>query len=892
MQFLVFCDEDLGLSGGGSRQVLEFSKALVALQHEVTIVAPQPIRQERVIPDWSRLIMRPISVVRRGGLRPISYLLGSWLTLRRELDERRPDVLVWFDSPGQMAPLLALHNRTCPYVYFVNGLPHEEVQGVWQRTPLRQLLSWGLKRAAKHAQAVVSVCPEVLTSLRCIQDMDTERCIVIRNGVDPDRFVPQPYEGARAKLGLTGAGPYIGFVGGFFPWHGLESLIQAVPIVAKIYPAVQFLLVGEGQTKHELEESVQQAGLTANVTFVGRVEFDEVPMWIGACDVCVVLHRPTRSYPGDSMKLWEYLACGRPVVATAGAGYGDTIEAMGAGLATQVNDPQDLARQLLKLLGDQELRSKMGERGRTAVLEAHTWEARGKQLEQVCREAVTRMTGANRNESSLDDVGERTATLQIRESMPRRLRHRILEAGGWVGMGFGIDKCLAMCQLMVVARLLTPADLGLVAASAAVLLAVSTLTEMGLEPAIVARKEVKQDDLAVAWTLAVCRACLLAGGIWISADVVAQFMRMPELAALLRVHSCVLLIQSAKSPALILLLKNLDVRRRTQLNLISRTVEVVVTVCLTWWLRSVWALVYGQIVGLAINSLLSYRIAPFVPRITVVWSSLREFVRFGAHANIANLLAFGVLSGSEFIIGRMMGREALGYYLMALVIPSMVGIRVPTVLWEVSLPVYSALQRDRQGIIRAFGVQFGTFTLALLPVAGILALMAPEIIAIMAGEQWGPAAPVLRALSMFSCCSALASTMGVLHYGLQRPELPTKVWGWQFIAYGALIGPLVVTFGLMGAVWALNISYMVGLVLWIYYTLQLLGHDAALVFGPLLRTIVPVIVVLGGGLFVQDAQLLPLNAINIGLCIAAGVGMYTLYVWRVEYPRLLKLWHA
>ena len=161
MQFLVFCDEDLGLSGGGSRQVLEFSKALVALQHEVTIVAPQAIRQERVIPDWSRLIMRPISVVRRGGLRPISYLLGSWLTLRRELDERRPDVLVWFDSPGQMAPLLALHNRTCPYVYFVNGLPHEEVQGVWQRTPLRQLLSWGLKRAAKHAQAVVSVCPEV-----------------------------------------------------------------------------------------------------------------------------------------------------------------------------------------------------------------------------------------------------------------------------------------------------------------------------------------------------------------------------------------------------------------------------------------------------------------------------------------------------------------------------------------------------------------------------------------------------------------------------------------------------------------------------------------------------------------------------------------------------------
>jgi glycosyltransferase involved in cell wall biosynthesis len=109
---------------------------------------------------------------------------------------------------------------------------------------------------------------------------------------------------------------------------------------------------------------------------------------IAAADVCVVLHKQTRSYPGDSMKLWEYLACGRPVVATAGPGYGDTIEGMGCGLATKPDDPGDLARQLLYLLVDQELRNAMGERGRKAVLRSHTWAARAEQLEQVCHRAI------------------------------------------------------------------------------------------------------------------------------------------------------------------------------------------------------------------------------------------------------------------------------------------------------------------------------------------------------------------------------------------------------------------------------------------------------------------------------------------------------------------------
>jgi glycosyltransferase involved in cell wall biosynthesis len=88
------------------------------------------------------------------------------------------------------------------------------------------------------------------------------------------------------------------------------------------------------------------------------------------------------------MKLWEYLACGRPVVATAGPGYGDVVVDFRCGVSVQADDHDDLARQIITLLDNPELRAKMGQRGRSAVLQTHTWSARAVQLEQVCQQAI------------------------------------------------------------------------------------------------------------------------------------------------------------------------------------------------------------------------------------------------------------------------------------------------------------------------------------------------------------------------------------------------------------------------------------------------------------------------------------------------------------------------
>lgn len=383
MNILVYCDEELSVAGGGSRQVVEFVRALAARGHAVRVVAPKPqARMDESValggarPVWVRVLRLPV-------FRPLLYLAGSAVALFLAMWREKPDVLLWFDSPGQIAPLWCSRVLGCPYVLFVNGLPEAELTGIWGRAPIRGLIQRALRVSAQQAQAVVSVCLEIPQWMQREWGIEAARCRVIRNGVDPAACVPRDKAEARRRLRLNQDRPYIGFVGGFFPWHGLDTLVEAMALVRCEHPDAILLLVGDGQTRPALEALVRQRGLENAVTFVGRVAFDEVSWWIGASDLCVVLHRPVRFYPGDSMKLWEYLACARPVVATAGAGYGDLIEALGAGVSVQGEDVSSLAAGLCRLIRSPETATRMGQSGHAAVVGAHTWEARAVELERV-----------------------------------------------------------------------------------------------------------------------------------------------------------------------------------------------------------------------------------------------------------------------------------------------------------------------------------------------------------------------------------------------------------------------------------------------------------------------------------------------------------------------------
>ncbi|OQW35078.1 MAG: hypothetical protein A4E19_01785 [Nitrospira sp. SG-bin1] len=471
-----------------------------------------------------------------------------------------------------------------------------------------------------------------------------------------------------------------------------------------------------------------------------------------------------------------------------------------------------------------------------------------------------------------------------------RLRHRILHAGWWAGGGFLLDKVIAAVQLAVLVRILTPADFGVMAASAAVLLAILTISELGLDSALIAKESVSEEDLTAAWTLSIGRGLVMAAIIWILAGVIGEAMRMPALEALLRVHAWALIIQGLQSPAVALMMKKLDVRQRVALDIVRRITEAVVTLTIAILYRSVWALVIGQLAGLAMGSLLSFRIAPLRLSSSIPRSAFSYFVQYGRHLNLTTICAFVVMTGGELVIGRLLGPEELGLYQVALAIPLLIGARATALMQQISVPTYASLQRDQFGLLRVFDLQMGLIGIVYIPLAVAMGTLAPIMVPIVFGAQWTGISDSLQVLCLYAVCAGYASVMASLHYGLGRPDLQMRSWCAQCALYATMIIPLTVSFGVFGAAVALTASYGLGLAMQLIDTSRLLGASVHETFVSLGRT--GLIGLLAGGLLWVGAAQEHVPILWTPKIVAVVMaGIFGWYLWRIERPRLLTLWN-
>ena len=139
--------------------------------------------------------------------------------------------------------------------------------------------------------------------------------VVVPNGVDTDRFTPGPADPRlRARLGLDGAF-VVGWAGSFRSFHGLDTLLEAAAIAGRDIDDLHLLLVGDGLARPRSRPALAELGVRA--VFTGTVPFTDIPDYMRAMDVATVLADPAQPFHYSPVKLREYQACGRAVVASA-----------------------------------------------------------------------------------------------------------------------------------------------------------------------------------------------------------------------------------------------------------------------------------------------------------------------------------------------------------------------------------------------------------------------------------------------------------------------------------------------------------------------------------------------------------------------------------------------
>jgi glycosyltransferase involved in cell wall biosynthesis len=246
---------------------------------------------------------------------------------------------------------------------------------------------WGGLRLVRAAALVehinlraadrIVVVSDVLRQQLVAGGIAAERVVVNPNAVDVCRFRPD-MDGSRVRrrLGLDST-VVVGFSGTFGAWHGVPTLARAVPMVLQSRPQVRWLLIGDGPLRALVDQSVEQHGLGERVFAAGVVPHADMPVYLAACDVLVSPHGRQADggeFFGSPTKLFEYMAAGRPIVASAVGQIAEVLVDEHSALLVPPDDPEALCLAIVRLVDDACLRVRLGRAARQAAEQRHTWQ--------------------------------------------------------------------------------------------------------------------------------------------------------------------------------------------------------------------------------------------------------------------------------------------------------------------------------------------------------------------------------------------------------------------------------------------------------------------------------------------------------------------------------------
>jgi glycosyltransferase involved in cell wall biosynthesis len=316
------------------------------------------------------------------------YLLYSCI-------KRKPDVLYLRQNSFPFFPIILCKILKIPSVVEVNGLVLDELKvNPDSKSFAYKVFSYlalsSEKLNYRHCDRIVSVTDKLKDELVRLYSIPENKISVINNGANTDLFKPLDQKQVKARLKLEASKKYVCFVGHLAAWQGVEFLIQAAPLILKKCPDIRFLVVGDGVMKDKLMEMASKLDLFDKFIFTGRVLYENVPFYINAADICVApFIKERNSKIGlSALKTYEYLACGKPIVASSIPGVKDLIESSGGGLSITPENPEELAAAVIKLISDENIRFAMGERGREYVVENHSWDGVARKILEICNDLV------------------------------------------------------------------------------------------------------------------------------------------------------------------------------------------------------------------------------------------------------------------------------------------------------------------------------------------------------------------------------------------------------------------------------------------------------------------------------------------------------------------------
>jgi glycosyltransferase involved in cell wall biosynthesis len=388
MRILYITLENVSLHKGSVVHVKEVVNGLRKLGHRVGLIACSLNKSEKaehfynlnIIPSF---MLRLLMLKRQPHIASLLFLL---IYLMRILPQY--DVIYAREFHAVIIALLPRFIFGKKLVFEINGIANEErrlKRDSFLSHILVSFIKGAEKMATRYSEKVISVAPKIKLYLTQNFNCPSRKIKVIANGVNTKQFCPihdsRLLVEWKKRLGIKSNDTVITYVGNLAPWQGIDDLIEISFRLLSKNKNLKFLIVGEGVLKPHLLKKVLNSGYDGNIVFTGMLNHDDIPFLINLADICVA---PLRVGTGSPIKVFEYMACGKPVVASRIEGL-EFIEAEGAGRLTAPEDIMGLEGALNELIEEPQKRADMGQKGMQIARERFSWESRVAEIEELLR---------------------------------------------------------------------------------------------------------------------------------------------------------------------------------------------------------------------------------------------------------------------------------------------------------------------------------------------------------------------------------------------------------------------------------------------------------------------------------------------------------------------------
>lgn len=381
-----------------------------------------------------------------------------------------------------------------------------------------------------------------------------------------------------------------------------------------------------------------------------------------------------------------------------------------------------------------------------------------------------------------------------------------LVAGGvaWMlALRLGL-RFLGLISTMILARLLTPEDFGIVAVATSFYALLALIKDFGFDTAIIQMQNPEKAHYDTAWTFNFIFGIALAIVLICFSGPISQLYDYPGLRPLIWTIASLFIIGGVGNVGTLDFRKNLTFEKEFKLQMLPKLIGVPCTLLLAFWLKSYWALAIGTIVTTLVSLCTGYLMHSYRPSLNL--EKAGELFNFSKWLMASNFIYFLNIRAPELLIGKMLNLQAAGIFTISNEISMMATTEVSSAVSRASYPGYSKVADQKNELKRLYLNVISSTAFLLFPIALGVAATAELLVPVFLGEQWLDAIPLIEIIAIGGLFMAINSNSGYVFMALGNPRLNTILGTFRILMFIPMLILFANKFGLIGTAYAVLLT--------------------------------------------------------------------------------------